>query len=320
MADMGQNGLRFDGEVAIVTGAGNGLGRAYALLLASRGAKVVVNDFGQRPGPDGVMASSAELVAREIADLGGTAVAHRGSVATQEGGADLAQTALDAFGRIDILVNNAGNIALTSFLKLDLGSIDQILDVHLRGAFYVTQPCYQQMVRQQYGRIVMTTSGVGLLGNGGVAAYGAAKGGVFGLLQVLKLEAARHGIKVNAVAPMASTKLTVDVGMPQYLELAEPEVAPELVAPVVAYFAGRDCPFTGEVWSAGSGSVARLFIGRTAGFFRHPTQDGLLTVEDVVANVEAIRDEAGYSTPPDWPAEWAEVVALVKGGSASGRS
>lgn len=320
MADAAGNGLRLDGEVAIVTGAGAGLGRAYAFLLASRGARVVVNDFGQRPGPDGVMASSAELVAREIVDLGGTAVAHRGSVATREGGADLAQAALDAFGRIDILVNNAGNIALTSFLKLDLGSIDQILDVHLRGAFYVTQPCYQQMVRQQYGRIVMTTSGVGLLGNGGVAAYGAAKGGVFGLLQVLKLEGAKHGIKVNAVAPMASTKLTVDVGMPQYLELAEPEVAPELVAPVVAYFAGRDCPFTGEVWSAGSGSVARLFIGRTEGFFRHPTLDGPLTVEDVVANVDRIRDETGYSTPEDWPAEWAQVVALVTGAAAAGRT
>lgn len=320
MADAAGNGLRLDGEVAIVTGAGAGLGRAYALLLASRGASVVVNDFGQRPGPDGAMASSAELVAREIVDLGGTAVAHRGSVATREGGADLAQAALDAFGRIDILVNNAGNIALTSFLKLDLGSIDQILDVHLRGAFYVTQPCYQQMVRQQYGRIVMTTSGVGLLGNGGVAAYGAAKGGVFGLLQVLKLEGAKHGIKVNAVAPMASTKLTVDVGMPQYLELAEPEVAPELVAPVVAYFAGRDCPFTGEVWSAGSGSVARMFIGRTEGFFRHPTLDGPLTVEDVVANVDRIRDETGYSTPEDWPAEWAQVVALVTGAAAAGRA
>ena len=320
MADMAANGLRFDGEVAIVTGAGAGLGRAYALLLASRGAKVVVNDFGERPGPDGVPVSSAELVAREIADLGGTAIANRASVATKQGGEDLAKAALDAFGRIDILVNNAGNIALTSFLKLDLDSIDQILDVHLRGAFYVTQPCYRQMVNQQYGRIVMTTSGVGLLGNGGVSAYAAAKGGVFGLLQVLKLEGARHGIKVNAVAPMASTKLTVDVGMPQYLELAEPEVAPELVAPVVAYFAGRDCPFTGEVWSAGSGSVARLFIGRTEGFFRHPTLDGPLTVEDVVANVDRIRDETGYSTPEDWPAEWAQVVALVTGAAAAGRS
>lgn len=311
MGDVVGDGFRFDGEVAIVTGAGNGLGRAYALLLASRGAKVVVNDFGQRPGPDGAMVSSAELVAKEITDLGGTAVAHRGSVATREGGAELAQTALDAFGRIDVLVNNAGNIALTSFLKLDLGSIDQILDVHLRGAFYVTHPCYQQMVKQQYGRIVMTTSGVGLLGNGGVSTYGAAKGGIFGLLQVLKLEGAKHGIKVNAVAPMAHTKLTVDVGMPQYLELAESEVAPELVAPVVAYLAARDCPFTGEIWSAGSGSVARLFIARTAGFFKHPTNDGPLTLDDVVANVDRIRDETGYSTPADWPAEWAQVAELV---------
>ena len=319
MADVAGGGFRFDDEVVIVTGAGNGLGRAYAHLLASRGAKIVVNDIGERPGADGAMVSSAELVVKEITGLGGTAVAHRASVATRKGGADLAQAALDAFGRIDVLVNNAGNIALTSFLKLDLNSIDSILDVHLRGAFYVTHPCYQQMVKQQYGRIVMTTSGVGLLGNGGVSTYGAAKGGVFGLLQVLKLEGAKHGIKVNAVAPMASTKLTDDVGMPQYRQLSEPEVAPELVAPVVAYFAGRDCPFTGEVWSAGSGSVARLFIARTTGFFKHPALDGPLTVEDVVANVDRIRDEENYSTPEDWPAEWAQVVELVNRGSAAAK-
>ena len=173
------------------------------------------------------------------------------------------------------------------------------------------------MVKQQYGRIVMTTSGVGLLGNGGVSTYGAAKGGVFGLLQVLKLEGTKHGIKVNAVAPMASTKLSSVVGLPQYRQLAEPEVAPELVAPVVAYFAGRDCPFTGEVWSVGSGSVARLFIARTAGFFKHPTLDGPLTVEDVIANVDRIRDEEGYSTPEDWPAEWAQVAELVNSASAA---
>lgn len=315
----GGGGNRFDDEIAIVTGAGNGLGRAYALLLADRGAKVVVNDIGERPGPDGAMASSAELVAKEIADRGGTAVAHRASIATREGGADLARTALDAFGRIDVLVNNAGNIALKSFLKLDLDSIDSILDVHLRGAFFVTHPCYQQMVKQQYGRIVMTTSGVGLLGNGGVSTYGAAKGGVFGLLQVLKLEGAKHGIKVNAVAPMASTKLSDDAGMPQYLPLAEQEVTPDLVAPVVGYFASRDCPFTGEVWSAGSGSVSRLFIARTAGFFKHPTLDGALTVEDVAANADVIRDEKGYSTPEDWPSEWAEVLELLKGVAGEAR-
>ena len=137
------------------------------------------------------------------------------------------------------------------------------------------------------------------------------------MLQGLKLEGAKHGIKVTAVAPIASTKLTTDVGKPQNRQLAEPEVAPELVAPVVAYFAGRDCPFTGEVWSVGSGSVARLFIARTAGFFKHPTLDGPLTVEDVIANVDRIRDEEGYSTPEDWPAEWAQVAELVNSASAA---
>lgn len=304
--------VRFDGQVAVVTGAGSGLGRAYALLLAERGAEVVVNDVGERPGADGRMTASADLVAQEIRALGGAAVADRSSVATREGGASLAQTAMDAFGRVDVLVNNAGNIELTSFLKLDLGEIDRILDVHLRGAFYATHPCYRQMVEQQYGRIVFTTSGVGLLGNGGVSTYGAAKGGVFGLVQVLKLEGARHGIKVNAIAPMASTKLTTDVGMPQYRQVETEEVEPGLVAPVVAYLAGRDCPFTGETWSAGSGSVSRLFLGRTSGYFKHPVAQGPLTVEDVAAHVNAIRDETGYSTPEDWPAEWAEVVALLR--------
>lgn len=317
MTDMNdsKNAVRFDGQVAIVTGAGNGLGRAYAMLLAERGAKVVVNDIGTSVAAGGAAESTAEAVAAEIERLGGIAVADRSSVATRDGGAELARTALDAFGRIDVLVNNAGNIALKSFLKLDIENIDAILDVHLRGAFYVTQPCYRQMVEQQYGRIVFTTSGVGLLGNGGIATYSAAKGGVFGLMQVLKLEGARHGIKVNAIAPMASTKLTNDVGMPQYMQVPADDVTPELVAPAVAYLASRNCPFTGETWSAGSGSVARLFIGRAPGFFKHPTLDGPLTIEDVAAHVETIRDETGYTTPSDWPAEWAEVVARLGAGS-----
>src|SRR5690606_37288536 len=136
------------------------------------------------------------------------------------------------YGRIDMLVNNAGNISLTSFNELDLADAAPIFDVHVWGAFNVTQPCYQQMVRQQYGRIVFTTSGVALFGNGGIAPYAAAKGGVFGLLQVLKLEGARHGIRVNAVAPMASTQLTEDVEMPQYHQVSEDMVVPALVAPV----------------------------------------------------------------------------------------
>lgn len=305
--------FRLDGQVAIVTGAGSGLGRAYAKLLASMGAKVIVNDIGMREMSDGSRLASAELVAREIRDLGGEARASQDSVATREGGMAIAGLAMSEYGRIDILVNNAGNISLKSFNKLQLEDAEPIFDVHLRGGFFVTQPCYQQMVRQQYGRIIFTTSGVALFGNGGIAPYAAAKGGVFGLLQVLKLEGARHGIKVNAVAPMASTPLSEEVEMPQYHQVSEAMVVPELVAPVVGYFAARECPYSGEVWSAGSGAVARLFTGRTPGYFKHPVNQGSLSVQDIVRNVEQIRSEAGYFTPESWPAEWEYLLGQLTG-------
>lgn len=303
--------LRFDGQVAIVTGAGSGLGRAYAKLLAARGARVVVNDFGACKQANGTSISTAELTAREIRYQGGEAIADTSSVATRAGGQAITDLAMSHYGRIDILVNNAGNISLTSFNKLDLAAAEPIFDVHVWGAFYVTQPCYQQMVKQQYGRIIFTTSGVALLGNQGIAPYAAAKGGVFGLMQVLKLEGAKHGIKVNAVAPMATTQLTEDVGMPQYHQVSDEMVVPDLVAPVVGYFASRECAYTGETWSAGSGAVARLFVGRSPGFFKHPISQGSLTVEDVVANVDRIRSEENYTTPYSWPDEWALLVDLL---------
>ncbi|MBV2182811.1 MAG: SDR family NAD(P)-dependent oxidoreductase [Castellaniella sp.] len=313
MSGISDADFRYEGQVAIVTGAGSGLGRAYAKLLAARGARVVVNDIGVRQQVDGSSVSSAELTAQEIRNEGGEAVANTSSVATREGGQAIADLAMSKYGRIDILVNNAGNISLTSFNKLDPAAAAPIFDVHVWGAFYVTQPCYQQMVKQQYGRIIFTTSGVALFGNGGIAPYAAAKGGVFGLLQVLKLEGARHGIKVNAVAPMASTQLTDDVEMPQYHQVSEDMVVPELVAPVVGYFAARECAYTGETWSAGSGSVARLFVARSPGFFKHPVRQGRLTVEDVAGNIGRIRSEENYTTPESWPAEWALLVDQLTG-------
>ncbi len=305
--------IRFDDQVAVVTGAGSGLGRAHALLLASRGAKVLVNDIGTRLGDDGHRIRTADDVAEEIRESGGVAVPEYSSVATQAGGRQLIEAAVAEFGRIDILVNNAGNIELRSFLKLDLRDIDRILDVHLRGAFNVTHPCYQQMVRQQYGRIVFTVSGVGFWGNGGVSAYAAAKGGVFGLLQVLKLEGARHNIKVNAIAPMASTPLTVDAGMPDYLQVSPDEVAPELCSPVVAYLASRECPYSGETWSAGSGAVSRIFVARSDGYFKHPVHQGPLTTEDVADNTDAIRNQSGFRTLESWPEEFRLLARQLRG-------
>jgi len=298
--------LDLSGRVAVVTGAGGGLGRSYALALAERGAKVVVNDLGAAVDGAGAEASRAEMVAAEIADRGGIAVAEHSSVATPEGGEAIIARAIDEWGQIDILVNNAGNLALSSFAKLDVREIDRILDVHLGGAFYVTQPAYRAMLPRKRGKIIFTASGVASFGNLGASTYGAAKGGVLGLMSVLKMEAERHGIQVNAVAPMAQTRMAADVSL--YDHVSEAAVSPDLVAPVVVYFASDACELTGEVWSVGSGSVNRLFTGRTAGYFKHPDSEGMLTAEDVAGNVERIRDQAGFTTPPSWPAELEMVV------------
>lgn len=303
------SGLDLDGRVAVVTGAGAGLGRSYALALAERGARVVVNDLGAEVAGPGSDASRAESVAREITGLGGEAVAETSTVATPEGGEAIVKRALDEWGRIDILVNNAGNLALSSFAKLDVREIDRILDVHLGGAFYVTQPAYRAMLPRKRGKIIFTASGVASFGNLGASTYGAAKGGVLGLMSVLKMEAARHGIQVNAVAPMAQTRMAGDVSL--YDHISPEAVSPDLVAPVVVFFASDACELTGEVWSVGSGSVNRLFTGRTAGYFKHPESEGALTAEDVAGNVERIRDPEGFTTPPSWPDELEMVIGRL---------
>ncbi|MBS1881457.1 MAG: SDR family NAD(P)-dependent oxidoreductase [Actinobacteria bacterium] len=300
------------GKVAIVTGAGRGLGRSYALALAERGAQVVVNDLGTAVDGSGSDVSSADTVAAEIRDLGGTAVAEHSSVATRVGGIAIVDRALEEFGQLDVLVNNAGNIELCSFAKLDLESIDRILDVHLGGAFYVTQPAYRAMLPRKSGSIIFTASGVASFGNLGASVYGAGKGGILGLLSVLKLEAARHGIRVNAVAPMAQTRMAADASLDEYNAVSEAAVGPDLCAPPVVYFASDECDLTGEVWSVASGSVARLFVGRTVGYFKNPDTKGPLSPEDVAEHVDQIRDLDGYSLPPTWPAEWEMVLEMFR--------
>jgi NAD(P)-dependent dehydrogenase (short-subunit alcohol dehydrogenase family) len=295
------NSIDLTGRVAVVTGAGGGLGRSHALALAQQGAKVVVNDLGAEVAGGGTDTTRATSVAREIIDRGGIAVAEHSSVATPEGGEAIVQRALEEWGQIDILVNNAGNLALSSFAKLDVREIHRILDVHLGGAFYVTQPAYRAMLPRKRGKIIFTASGVASFGNLGASTYGAAKGGILGLISVLKLEAARHGIQVNAVAPMAQTRMAADASL--YDHISEDAVSPDLVAPVVVYFASDACELTGEVWSVGSGSIARLFTARTAGYFKHPDEQGKLTPEEVVENLEAIRDLSSFTTPWSWPAE-----------------
>lgn len=304
--------IDLSGKVAIVTGAGAGLGRSHAIALAERGARVVVNDLGAAVDGSGSDASRADAVVAEIRAAGGEAVAEHSSVATPEGGRAIVQRALDEWGQVDVLVNNAGNIELSSFAKLDVGEIDRLLDVHLGGAFYVTQPAYRAMLPRKSGSIVFTASGVASFGNLGASVYGAGKGGVLGLLSVLKLEAARHNIRVNAIAPMAQTRMAADANLEEYESVSAEAVGPDLCAAPVVYFASDECELTGEVWSVASGSVARLFVGRAPGYFKNPDREGALTPEDVASHLDEIRDLEGYSLPPSWPAEWEMVLELFR--------
>ncbi|MFI5798705.1 SDR family NAD(P)-dependent oxidoreductase [Streptomyces sp. NPDC051677] len=309
--------LRFDGRVAIVTGAGGGLGRQHALLLASRGAKVVVNDVGGSVAGEGRDAGPAETVAQEIRDHGGEAVADTHSVATPDGGEAIVRTGLDAFGRVDILVNNAGILRDALFEDLTLELLEPVLDVHVNALFHVTRPAWRIMRDQGYGRVVNTTSAVGLLGSPRKSNYGTAKAGVAGLTRVLALEGAGHGIKANAIAPIAATRMltqhlgdTAD-GRPRHdaattamMDAVVGSLDPALVSPVVAFLAHEDCPVTGEIYTAGAGQVARFFTGRTRGY-HHPA----LSMEDVRDHLAEIRDETGY-TVPDGPGE--EIAQLLR--------
>jgi NAD(P)-dependent dehydrogenase (short-subunit alcohol dehydrogenase family) len=265
--------LGFDGKVAIVTGAGGGLGREHSLLLASRGALVVVNDVGGAVDGTGGDAGPAQQVVDEITAKGGEAVADTNSVATPEGGQAIVQSALDAFGRVDIVVNNAGILRDKSFHNLTPDLVDPVIDVHLRGAFYVTQPAWVHMREQQYGRVIVTASSAGILGNFGQANYGAAKMGLVGLAHVLAQEGGRYNIKANAVAPIAGTRMTREI----FGDLSD-KLDPALVSPVVAWLAHEDCPVSGHTYSVGGGRVARVFVGQGPGYMR---TDAPLTLEDV---------------------------------------
>lgn len=249
--------LAYDGRAAIVTGAGGGLGRSHALELARRGARVVVNDVGGSVDGTGESATAAELVTSEINDAGGEAVSNADSVATPEGGAAIVQCALDAFGRIDVVVNNAGILRDAAFKNVTPELLDPVIDVHLKGAFNVLRHAWPLMRAQNYGRVVNTTSGSGMFGNFGQSNYGAAKAGLMGLTRVLSIEGARNDVRVNAIAPIAHTRMTS--------EQIDHAMLPELVSPLVAYLCHESCPITGQAYSVGGGRVSRLFLGMTTG-------------------------------------------------------
>ena len=293
MADLG-----FDGKVAIITGSGGGLGREHALLLASRGAQVVVNDLGGSVSGEGGDAGPAETTAKEIEGLGGVAVADTNSVATPEGGEAIVKAALDAFGRVDIVINNAGILRDKTFHNMTPDLVDPVLDVHLRGAFWVTKPAWIKMREQGYGRIVNTASNSGILGNFGQSNYGAAKMGLVGLTRVLAAEGAKYNIKVNALAPVARTRMTEDILGPMADKLD-----PALVSPIVAWLVHEDCPVSGEIYSAAGGRIARFFIGLTEGYYNPE-----LTLEDVRDNFNQIRSEEGYIVPKGPGDEFAQLL------------
>ncbi|WP_299564405.1 SDR family NAD(P)-dependent oxidoreductase [uncultured Mycolicibacterium sp.] len=272
--------LRFDGRVAVITGAGRGLGRAYALLLAERGAAVVVNDAGVTLTGDGADPGPAEAVAAEIRAAGGRAVACTDSVATREGGAAIVGAALEAFGRLDILVHNAGTVRRGGLTELAPTDFDAVLDVHLRGAFHVLRPAFPVLCDAGYGRVVLTSSIGGLYGNHGVAGYAAAKAGILGLTAVAALEGAAHGVRCNAIVPGALTRMAEGLDTSAY-----PPMGPELVAPAVGWLAHESCTVTGEAFIAIAGRIARAAVVESRGVYRDSW-----SIEDVAAELDNIRD------------------------------
>jgi NAD(P)-dependent dehydrogenase (short-subunit alcohol dehydrogenase family) len=295
--------LGFDGKVAIITGAGGGLGRQHALLLASRGALVVINDLGGALDGSGSDKGAAQKVVDEIVALGGVAVADTNSVSTPEGGAAIVKSAVDAYGRVDIVINNAGILRDKSFHNLTPDLMNPVFDVHLKGAFHVTQPAFVLMREQGYGRIISTSSAAGVFGNFGQANYGAAKMGLVGFMRVLAVEGAKYNIKANAIAPLALTRMTESLFSGAMAE----KLQPELISPIVAFLAHEDCPVSGEVYSVGGGRVARVFIGETPGYF-----NANLTMEDVRNNFEQIRNEDGYIVPANISEETAMFMPYLK--------
>lgn len=284
--------LNFDDRVAVVTGGGRGLGREYALLLASRGARIVVNDPGGSLTGDGSDDGPAHDVVREIIAAGGQAVVSTDSVATAGGGKAIIDTAIANFGRIDILIHNAGIVRRGSLKELTYQDFESVLDVHLRGAFHVVRPAFPLMCAAGYGRIVLTSSIGGLYGNHGVANYAAAKAGIIGLTNVAALEGAAEGVTCNAIIPGAVTRMAEGLDTSAY-----PPMGSDLVAPAVGWLAHESCSVSGELFVAIAGRVARAFIAETRGVYQ-PSW----SIEDVATNIDAIRDDTAplvFAPVPD---------------------
>jgi NAD(P)-dependent dehydrogenase (short-subunit alcohol dehydrogenase family) len=271
--------LRFDDRVAVITGGGRGLGRAYAMLLASRGAKVVVDDPGASLKGDGLDLGPAEEVVRQIKAAGGMAVACTDSVATPAGGKAIVQSALDHYGRIDILIHNAGIVRRASLAEVTYEDFELVLDVHLRGAFHVVRPAFPLMCKAGYGRIVLTSSINGLYGNYKNANYSVAKAGTIGLSNVAALEGAEFNVKCNVILPAAVTRMSEGVDTSAF-----PPMPPEMVAPAVGWLAHESCSVTGEMLISAAGRVARAYVAESPGIYR-----STWSIEQVAEQIDAIR-------------------------------
>ena len=290
--------IRFDGKVAIVTGAGGGLGRQHALELGRRGAKVVVNDLGGSMDGAGGSSAAAEAVVAEIKAAGGEAIANGSSVTDDAGVALMVKHAMDAWGRIDILIANAGILRDKSFSKMELADFELVLNVHLMGTVKPTKAVWEIMREQNYGRIVVTTSSSGMYGNFGQSNYGAAKLGIIGFMNTIKLEGQKNNIHINAISPVAATRMTENLMPPAILE----KLKPEYVTPGVVYLASEEAP-TGVILTAGAGAFAMTRLYETEGVY---LGEGGLSVEEVRDNWAKISDPTGQQ-------------AYVNGGEQSGK-
>ena len=290
--------IRFDGKVAIVTGAGGGLGRQHALELARRGAKVVINDLGGSMDGSGGSSAAAEAVVAEIKAFGGEAIANGSSVTDDAGVANMVQQAMDAWGRIDILVANAGILRDKTFSKMEMADFEAVMNVHVMGSVKPAKAVWEIMKAQNYGRIVVTTSSTGLYGNFGQANYGAAKLALIGFMNTMKLEGQKNNIHVNAISPVAATRMTENLMPAEVLA----KLKPEYVTPAVVYLVSEEAP-TGVVMTAGAGAFAQARIYETEGVY---LGEGGLSVEEVRDNFARITDPTGQQ-------------AYVNGGEQSGK-
>jgi len=298
--------IRFDGRVAVITGAGGGLGRAHALLLASRGAKIVVNDLGGSMDGAGADATPAQKVCDEIKAAGGEAVPNYDSVSEWDSAQSIIKTAIDNFGKVDILINNAGILRDKSIMKMEIADWDLIIAVHLSGTFFCTKAAFPFMREAGYGRILSTASAAGLYGNFGQTNYGAAKLGIAGMMNSVKLEGAKYNIKANTLVPVAGTRLTATVMPPQVVE----KLKPEFVSPLAAYLCSEPCELSGAMMVAGAGYFSRAAVVEGPGYFFDAPE--AVTPDDIAAKIGDICKLEGAVEYDSAPAQTGHALSHIK--------